>query len=201
MKITLIVEGKTEREFVRHLRTFLEPRLVGRMPTLAVNKYDGHIPTDEKLKRRVGELLRQPSDHVIALTDVYTGDKPPRFTDAADAKSRMRQWVGNEPRFHPHAALYEIEAWLLPYWPRIQGLARHNQAAPSGEPESINHNNPPARRITEIFRRGGARDYVKPRDFAKILQDQDLSLAIERCPELKSLVNSILRICDGDQIP
>ena len=114
---------------------------------------------------------------------------------------RCAEWVGKEPRFHPHAAQYEVEAWLLPYWPQIQKLARHDQSAPSGDPECINHHNPPARRIREVFRRGKSRDYVKTRDFGKILEGQDLSAAIARCPELKALVNTILNICGGQTIP
>ncbi len=34
MKIAIMVEGKTERAFKGHLRTFLEARLAGRMPRL-----------------------------------------------------------------------------------------------------------------------------------------------------------------------
>jgi hypothetical protein len=141
MKITLIVEGKTEKAFLPHLRKFLENRLTGRMPRLDVNPFDGRIPTAEKLKRNVNILLngKYPSDHVIALTDVYTGSKPPEFSNAEDAKGKMRQWVGDEPRFHPHVALHDFEAWLLPYWSAIQKLAGHNKKAPSGKPETINH--------------------------------------------------------------
>ena len=205
MKITVIVEGGTEKAFGAHLRDFLQPRLTGRMPNLDFLPYHGRIPSGEKLRRSVNHLLfdrRSPSDHVIALTDVYTGANPPDFFDASDAKSKLRLWVGDEPRFHPHAAQFEFEAWLLPYWTRIQEMAGHNQAAPGGDPESVNHNNPPARRIKEVFRRGRGRyDYVKPRDASRILREQDLSLAIGFCPELKSLVNSILSICEGDQIP
>ena len=202
MKITIIAEGKTEKVFLSHLREFLSPRLTGRMPSLTPNVYNGRIPTGEKLRRRVTELLRHPSDHVIALTDVYTGTTPPDFRDAAEAKSKMNGWVRHEPRFHPHAAQYEIEAWLLPYWPRIQKLARHNQSAPKGDPESINHSSPPTSRLKEVFRRGSGRhSYVKTRDFGKILEDQDLSVAIDRCPELKALVNTILSVCGGQPIP
>jgi hypothetical protein len=154
-----MVEGRTEKAFIPVLRSFLELRLAGRMPVLSPNIYNGRIPTGNSLKRRVNELLYggNPWDHVIALTDVYTGSVYPYdFSDATDAKSKMQMWVGSEPRFHPHVAQYEIEAWLLPYWPRIQQLADHNQAAPGGEPERVNHGNPPSRRIQEIFSRAAA---------------------------------------------
>lgn len=204
MKIALIVEGKTERAFVPHLREYLKNRLPTKMPRLDPVPYDGCIPKEDKLKRVVENLLggTNPADHVIALTDVYTGTTPPDFIDAQDAKNKMRQWVGAEPRFHPHAAQYDFEAWLLPYWPTIKKLARHNKGAPGGNPETVNHQNPPAYRIKEIFEIGKCRgSYVKPRDAARILRENDLSIAIGQCSELKAMVNTILSLCGGLVIP
>ena len=204
MKITLIVEGKTEKAFLPHLRQLLSLHLKDKMPRLDVNPYDGRIPTEERLKRIVQTLLsgRNPSDHVIALTDVYTGTQPPEFKNAEDAKKKMNQWVGSEPRFHPHVALHDFEAWLLPYWESIQKLAGHNKKAPNGKPETVNHNNPPAYRLKEIFEIGTCRDsYIKPRDAGRILTNQKLIVAVDACPELKSLVNTIISVCDGVIIP
>src|SRR5947207_8053873 len=105
MKIAIIVEGETERAFLPQLRAFLSTRLAGRMPKLDPVPYDGRIPKGEKLKRVVERLLdygKAPADAVIALTDVYTGTKPPDFVDAADARAKMAQWVGPNRAFHPH---------------------------------------------------------------------------------------------------
>lgn len=98
MKIALLVEGKTERAFLPHLRKFLYNHLPNKMPKLDVIPYDGRIPTGDKLKHTVQMLLvgQNPSDHIIALTDVYTGSQPPEFQNASDAKNKMRQWVGDE---------------------------------------------------------------------------------------------------------
>ncbi len=204
IKIALIVEGKTEKIFLPVLRDFLKRRLTGKMPNLDPFPYDGRIPTGDKLKRVVVTLLRgsRPAHHVIALTDVYTGSQPPDFHDAIQAKQKMKQWVGHEPRFHPHAAQYDFEAWLLPYWSTIQRLAGHNRAVPVGNPETVNHHNPPAHRIKEIFEAGHCRDsYVKPRDARRILEENDLSIAVDRCAELKALVNTIFTLCDETTIP
>lgn len=186
-----------------HLRRFLEPRLQGRMPNIDCMPCDGRIPTNEKLRRSVEKLLtgRNAADYVIALTDVYTGSQPPDFTDASDARNKMRRWVGNETRFHPHAAQYDFEAWLLPYWSDIQRLAGHNLAVPSGNPENVNHNNPPAHRIKRLFEIGRRRSYVKPRDAGRILRDNDLANTIAQCVELKAFVNTILTLCGGNPIP
>ncbi|RCK79400.1 MAG: hypothetical protein OZSIB_0040 [Candidatus Ozemobacter sibiricus] len=204
MKIALIVEGKTEKAFLPSLEAFLKNRLSGQMPRIDPIPYHGRIPKGDQLKQIVEFLLggKDPRDHVIALTDVYTGTTPPDFTDARDAKEKMRQWVGPEPRFHPHAAQYDFEAWLLPYWPTIQKLAKHNKSAPRGNPETVNHQKPPARRIKEIFEIGKCRDsYVKARDAGRILRENDLIIAIRLCSELKAMINTILSLCGGSAIP
>ena len=149
------------------------------MPKLKFIPYDGRIPKAEKLKRIVENLLtgKDTYDAVIALTDVYTGTKD--FTDAADAKAKMTDWVGHNHKFHPHAAQYDFEAWLLPYWSTIQRLAKHNKSAPGGIPEQVNHNNPPSYRIREIFEIGQCkRSYSKVRDVATIFKRNDLMNAV-----------------------
>jgi len=116
VKITVLVEGDTERVFLPSLRDFISRHLAGgKMPSLSVRPYDGRIPKADRLRRIVEDLLtkRPPSDAVIALTDVYTGTSD--FKDAADAKAKMTEWVGGNERFYPHVAQYDFEAWLLPY--------------------------------------------------------------------------------------
>jgi len=123
VKVTILVEGDTERVFLPPLRSFLS-RHLARMPNLSVRPYDGRIPKGDKLRRIVEDLLtkRPPSDAVIALTDVYTGTSD--FTDAADAKAKMTEWVGGNERFYPHVAQHDFEAWLLPYWLMFGVMAR-----------------------------------------------------------------------------
>lgn len=206
MKIAIIIEGKTETAFMPFLREFLRTQLADRMPNLDTAKQNGRVPKGDKLKKLVETLLsgRDASDHVIALTDVYTGTNPPDFKDAADAKQKMRGWVGPEPRFHPHAAQHDFEAWLLPYWPSIQRLAGHNRSAPSGNPERVNHSNPPAFRIAKVFEMGTCRDsYAKTIHVPRILRDpkNGLSVAIGQCAELKAFINTILTLSGGTAIP
>ena len=171
-RIAIIVEGATEMAFEPHLRAFLAPRLAGKMPKLKFLAEDGRIPKEQKLKREV-ELLLRTYDAVIALTDVYCGTHPAGFVDAADAKEKMRRWVGQEPRFHPHAAQHDFEAWLLPYWPAIRKLADSKASCPSPAPETVNHDKPPSRHLMEVFRTGAAkRKYIKSRDANRICQDR-----------------------------
>ncbi|MDQ2100327.1 MAG: DUF4276 family protein [Tychonema bourrellyi B0820] len=199
MKIAIIVEGKTETAFMPILRSFLKSRLQ-QMPKLDTKPQHGRIPKEDKLKRVVENLLDKDGyDAVIAITDVYTGTKD--FRDAADAKAKMAAWVGKNPNFYPHAASYDFEAWLLPFWSKIQQISGGNRAVPSGDPELVNHNNPPSYRIKEIFEQGKRRSYDKARDAKKILEGQNLVDAAKVCPELKAFLNTILFICEGELIP
>jgi hypothetical protein len=168
------------------------------MPNLDFFPCDGRVYTQDKLRRTVENLLqrRPKADAVIALTDVYTGGQD--FRDAADAKKKMRTWVGNNPNFYPHAAQHDFEAWLLPFWSDIQELAGHTKNAPAGPPESVNHDKPPSYHLREIFRIGTCRDqYSKPRDAGRILRGKDLAVSANQCPELKAFLNTILRLSGG----
>ncbi|BAZ31632.1 hypothetical protein NIES4074_41050 [Cylindrospermum sp. NIES-4074] len=201
MKIAILVEGKTEKAFKPILLNFLQSRLQQQMPKLKFISYDGRIPKEDRLKRIVENLLASQDNYnaVIALTDVYTGTND--FKDAADAKAKMKDWVGNNPNFYPHAAQHDFEAWLLPYWTTIQKLAGHNKSVPGGLPEQVNHGNSPAYRIKEIFALGKKRDYNKIRDGQAILKNQDLMVSVNQCPELKAFINTILSLCKVDLIP
>lgn len=199
VRIAIMAEGATEKVFLPVLRRFLAPRLAGNMPKLVPDIYDGRLPKNERLRRRVATLLDQSADAVIALTDLYTGSDD--FADADDAKAKMRQWVGAEPRFHPHVTKHEFEAWLLPYWPVIVQLAGSSRSAPGPHPESVNHDKPPARHLEEVFRTGSrGRSYVKTRDAKRILDHADLSVAATACPELRAFLNTIFKLAGGEAL-
>ncbi len=197
MRIAIIVEGRTEKAFQPFLQTYLKGKLSGNMPKLDFVPQDGRVPTKAALHRLVERLLsdgKKSADAVIALTDVYTGTHD--FADAADAKARMSSWVGNVANFYPHVALHDFEAWLIPYWPKIQRLAKSDRQSPGNNPETINHNNPPAYRLKEIYRIGSCRrDYNKVRDAPKILEGEDLGVAVNLCSELKAFVDRIISLC------
>lgn len=180
------------------LRDFLRRRIVGNMPKLVSYPYDGRIPKEDKLKREVARHLKK-ADHVIALTDVYTGSND--FCDAEDAKNKMARWVGNEGRFHAHAALYEFEAWLIPFWEDIQRLAGSDRGPPKNSPERINHGKPPSKLLAEVFNAGSKRKcYSKSETPRRILMNKDLGLAAAACPELKAFLNTLLTLSGGQAL-
>jgi hypothetical protein len=113
----------------------------------------------------------------------------------------MMIWVDKNPKFYPHTALHDFEAWLLPYRTTIQKLAKHNRSATSGSPETVNHQKPPSYWIKEIFSSGKReKDYNKVIDEMAILEKNDLMIAIKYCPELKAFVNRIISLCEEEKI-
>ncbi|GHT97858.1 hypothetical protein AGMMS49545_24230 [Betaproteobacteria bacterium] len=113
--IVILVEGKTEQCFKLKLKEFINQRLGEKpKPRLDFKPQNGRIPMRELLRKHVENHLanKDKVDAVIALTDVYTGTH--EFSDAQDAKNKMKAWVGDNPKFYPHVALHDFEAWLLP---------------------------------------------------------------------------------------
>jgi hypothetical protein len=194
VRIAILVEGATEAVFKDALHRWLKAKVPDRMPKLSFLKQNGRLPKEDKLKRMVTRLLSD-YDAVIALTDVYTGTNPPDFTDAADAKAKMRAWVGDEPKFYPHAAQHDFEAWLLPYWDKVRALAGSDRNRPAANPETVNHGHTPSRHLQDVFLAGSKkRSYSKTRDAAAILRDQDLSVAASACPELQAFLDTVLAL-------
>jgi hypothetical protein len=198
--IAIIVEGATEKAFKHSLDDFLATHLAANQrPTLKFVAKDGRLPKGDLLKRDVDRLLEEYDD-VIALTDVYTGTNPRDFDNATDAKAKMRQWVGDSPHFHSHAAQYEFEAWLLPFWPQVRKLSGTSRQTPSRSPETVNHNKPPSRFLDEAYRTGRKRAYRKTVDGTAILRGQDLAVSAAACPELKAFLNTILTLSGGSPL-
>lgn len=201
-RIVIIVEGSTEKAFKDPILAFVHNRLGDSRPKPRIEwrPSQGRIEKGELLRRRVANHLNSGASHVVSLTDVYTGSQD--FKNAADAIAKMRSWVPNEDRFHPHAAQYEVEAWLLPYWDRILEVARSDKKGPNGPPEQVNHQTPPSRVIAAAFRSaGGRRRYDKVRDAKAILKGADLAVAINACPNFKAFMNTLLTLSGAESLP
>jgi hypothetical protein len=199
-QVAIIVEGATEKSLTPVLAAFLAARLQStQRPKLRFTPTDGRIPKGDLLRREVERLLLS-HDAVIALTDVYTGSEPRDFETPTEAIAKMKGWVGNNPRFHPHAAQYEFESWLLPFWPQVRRLSGTTRQSPSMTPESVNHNKPPSVYLEEEYRTGKKRAYRKVEDAAAILRGQDLTIAAAACPELKAFLNTILALSGGSPL-
>jgi hypothetical protein len=167
-------------------------------PKVALRTKDIMTLNAGKLRGRIRLELRDPRvTAVIGLIDVY-----PNFPSAADAKDFLRQAADSNPRFYAHAAQYDVEAWLLPYWNDICRRTGVQRAAPGPQPEQVDLQHPPSRRLEELYRLATpGRKYVKPIEMTAILRDKDLTIAADQCPELKCLLNTLLALADLTRLP
>lgn len=146
-----MVEGKTEKALREVLKRFLDDRATQRRRPkvkLKTKLLDSGLLNQERLRDQVALSFRDPEVVcVVGLVDVY-----PRFTSAMEAKGFLRQAATGEPRFHAHAAQFEIEAWLLPFWKDICYRLGVQRKPPGANPEQVDLQKPPSRHLSELYR-------------------------------------------------
>jgi len=191
--IVLIVEGETEAAVRPVLKAFLDERCEAEgKPKVRLDPKRLRAMRNETKLRAVARDALKDSDVccLVGLVDVY-----PDFADASDAKRHLRSGLPEDPRCHAHAAQYEFEAWLLPFWDDICRNLRLQAQRPGGDPEEVDLTKPPSHRLKELYRKAGF-DYHKPRDALAILSRNKLGVAAHQCPELKALLETLLK-CAG----
>ena len=197
--IVLMVEGDTEAALKRHVKDFLDRRAqVAGQPRVRLETRDIINVASPRLKRRVAlELRKPPVIAVVGLIDVF-----PRFQNAAEAKAYLAESV-DHPQFYAHAAQFDVEAWLLPYWTDICRRVGVQQASPGSNPENVDRMKPPAYRLRELYRRAKPkpRKYVKTTEMYDILRDKDLAVSANQCPEFKAFLNTLLTLSDLEPLP
>ena len=202
MRIVLLVEGRTEQAFLHHLRQYLS-RHLSPMPKMEARPYNGRIPAGPMLQEAVRDLLRRrqrPVDHVIALTDVYTGTAPPMFRALTTPEPNARMGRSRSP-LSPARGAIRLRGLAYPYWDDLRRIAGHNQA-PVGADRNLSITITRLQRGSRpSFKSEHFAPYSKPRDADRIFRKNGLDVAIDQCPELKSLVNTILTICGAPPIP
>jgi hypothetical protein len=196
MRIVILCEGKSEVALGGALKPFLDEHCetMGQPKVrLEIKPFEG-TPNCRELKSR---LERHASDPevlgVIGLVDVY-----PLFKSAGAAKAFLNGCVKDSPsagKFHAHAAQMELEAWLLPFWTEIARRLNVQARPPGAAPEQVNDEKPPSHHLKELYRRAKQK-YEKPVDAAKILKRHRIEAAADKCPELRSLLDTLTRLCN-----
>ena len=197
MSVVLLVEGKTETALRAVLKRFLDERAEAQgKPRIALRTKPMMTLNQGKLRGRIRRELSEPGvAAVVGLIDVY-----PDFASAEAAKRFLREAADDDPRFFAHAAQYEVEAWLLPFWDAICRRLRVRQAPPGPWPEQVDLERPPSLRLGERYRRAKPpRKYIKTLEMSAILGRLGLAPAAACCPELKALLNTLLAV--GDLAP
>ncbi|MHB8618581.1 MAG: DUF4276 family protein [Chloroflexota bacterium] len=193
------MEGKTETAFKTALKRFLDRRceVEGRgLVRLQTREMDSRLLIADKVTAMIMGNLADPEVlGVVALIDVVSSGRPRQFKDAAEAIAFLQRCgPPDDSRYQAHAAQYDFEAWLLPFWADIsRKVLGKVRPAPGGNPEEVNHEHPPSQHLARLYREAG-RGYDKPRDARAILEGKDLTLSAARCPQLKAFLNTLLRL-------
>ena len=195
MRIVLLVEGETEIALKAVLKRFLDERAAEYgQPHIRLRPRKIKSTNLESLGRQIrAELQARENTAVVGLIDVF-----PRFKHANAAKNYLveaARSAGVSRGFHAHAAQYDVEAWLLPYWDDICDRIGFQQGQPGHSPEEVDDIKPPSYHLRELYRRA-KREYTKTDQMPIILGDKDLTIAANACPELKSLLNTLLKLND-----
>ena len=193
----VMVEGDTERALRRHLKSFIDQRALAEgkpRPRLTFKPNMTYEPA--ALRRHLAYEFRRGAQAVVGLIDVY-----PNFQSAADAKTSLTR-AADDARFIPHAAQYDVEAWLLPYWSDICQRISVRQQRPGAHPEEINGQKPPAYHLRELYQRARPhRKYNKVIEMDQLLEGKDLTLSAAACPEFKALLNTLLTLSGLTPLP
>ncbi len=199
MTVVLVAEGATELALERALKAFLDERATAEgRPKVALRTKPTMSLNANRLRRDVELELSSPRvTAVVGLIDVY-----PEFSSASEAKEWQRQAVGAERRFYPHAAQYDVEAWLLPYWDVICGRLSVRRTRPGPQPEQVDRDKPPSKHLEALYAAAHPpRKYVKRIEMLTILRRQNLTVAADQCPELKALLNTLLALGGLSTLP
>jgi hypothetical protein len=134
---------------------------------------------------------------VIGLLDLYGAPLsfPPNLTTSAKytwAKAELEHRA-ERSRFRQHFAVHETEAWLLSDPAIFPTAFRDSLESYTTRPESVNFQQPPAKRLDRIYRANG-REYKKVEDGSALFSKLDPNQAHERCPHLKMLLDDMLSL-------
>lgn len=196
MKIILLCEGDTEKVLKPALKRFMDDHAADAGTDrvgLDIRPFKGN-PDCDQIRTRL-ELHAKKSDvlAVIALLDVY-----PHFKSAVEVKAFMRNCVKNSEfadRFHPHAAQYEFEAWLLPFWGDLCRRLKVDAKPPGADPEKVDDQKPPSHHLKDLYRKARSRGYEKVIEAGKILGRHRIEDAAKECLELSRLLDTLVNVC------
>jgi len=199
VNFALFVEGSTERAILTFLKLWLDTRL-SRPAGVKPVRFKG---SGDYLKfKSFAQRARKDLDSggliaVIGLLDLYGAPLsfPPNLTRDEKyiwAKTELERRA-ERSRFRQYFAVHETEAWLLSDLGIFPAAIRDSLESYANRPESVNFQQPPAKRLEQLYRANG-REYKKVEDGSALFNKLDPNRAYERCPHLKMLLDDMLSL-------
>jgi hypothetical protein len=200
VKFVLFVEGHTEKAAIPSLlKRWLDPQLARRVGIDAV-RFEGWAHYQSEIARKVRLALSGAAGRgviaAIGLLDLhgptfYPPDKQTVSDRIMWAKKHFEDQVGNA-QFAQHFAVHEIEAWLLADPRNLPRDICNAVPGKSGEPETVNFNEPPGKLLERLYREKLGRTYGKRLDGSNLFSKLDPAIAYAKCPNLRVLLDDML---------
>lgn len=202
MKFVMLVEGATEKQTAAEfLKRWLDPQLTHRVGVQVV-AFSGYAELARKLVDKARAHLDGPkADEIIAvigLLDLYGPDFYPGHLKSATERyqwgvAHVEKQVGRD-RFRMFFAVHEFEAWLLSQPEIFPAEMRSSFPGKIGQPEMVNFNEPPAMLLERLYSQRLNRNYKKTTYGKALFSKLDPAVAVEKCPNLKSMLQKMLQL-------
>jgi hypothetical protein len=202
MKFILFVEGYTEHKALpQFLKKWLDPQLPNPVGIITV-RFEGwpELVKDTPLKAKM--YLDGPEKNdiiaVISLLDLYG---PTIYPSGLKESKERYDWAKkdiedkvNLPKFFQFFAVHEIEAWLLSE-PNIFPVGVKKAFSKKiNTPEKVNFNEPPAKLLERLYSLHVGRSYKKVVNGRELFGKLDPTIAYNKCPSLKELLDKMLNL-------
>jgi len=202
MRLVLFVEGKTERKALPgFVARWLNVRLTHPVAIDAVS-FGGNARFLKEAPKKARMYMEEEGAGdlvgVVGLLDLY--GLPLAYLSGSDvgsrykaAKARIEREVGQR-RFRQFFAVHETEAWLLSKPAIFPAQVRHELEPLSASPERVDFEDPPAKRLTAVYRTKLRRRYKKAVDGPFLFDKLDPDLAAGKCPHFKQMLEEMLAL-------
>ncbi len=201
MRYVFFVEGETEElVLAKWISRWLNPQLLEPVNIKVINLGGNKRFRKEIVKyvrRTLGERGNGDIIACIGLLDLYGFPGLPKDLRAvADRYAWAQRKVQDDvdrPRFHMYFAVHEFEAWLLSQ-SDIFDPALRGDIEKLGDPEVVDFDNPPAKRLDTLYLAKLRRKYVKTLDGNNLFARLDPEQARGKCRYLKKLLDELLHM-------
>ncbi len=201
MKLAVFVEGQTEGCLREFLSRWLEQNHV-RGVGIDIRCFNGASDYLAGIRRSASLALGTANVlGAIGIIDFYGST----LSYPDDSVANQYQWAKGElerridnPRFRQHFAVHETEAWLLSD-PNIFPREVRGELPDPRRPETVNHQNPPGRRLKDIYWRKLNKKYKKPIEGTALFRKLNPQTAYGSCPQLRLLFDDILDLAGHPQ--
>ena len=195
MTIILLVGGSTEKTLTDKIKEFLDQRAAAHQrPRVRLQTRKIKSANPEALGRQIKlELQSHDTEAVVGLIDVFPQFKQADATAAKRFLIEASHRAGVTRGFYAHAAQYDVEAWLLPYWDDVCRRIGVTQARPGSDPEQVDGIKPPFPSLTGTLSTRGTQIRQDDGNVGNS-EGQDLAVAAHACVELRSLLNTLLQL-------